>query len=684
MGDRLKVGRVEKNRKSLLPGSARGRLTEKIHTALARPLGFSGPHTLPVSQENWQQYARSLDALVVQLQQTVEDPPEDLNSFESVRFWIERMLSLRDSVISLALAMRPFEYFREKQAEEMMSVVNRLMFAVTETVEGDHHDCPPARVDISTLASWSAIECTNPLSPLRRAFGLGSEDLNDENREFSPARVFSAYYLKNHKLLQHTLSHLHSMRLPAVIDPLVGVSIVGWIESASDAIGAYCAADALFNRLLSTSNQDVVMTALGHLGEIEPRLRQSRLRANRSFAASSQATDLETAAMHFVEGYKRLLEGPIRQYGWLYHCVGARNWAAPPMLTSLREVVLKDGGWLAEILGPMILTEIRNGEAHESLLWDGLNEVFVTESSTVVPARVHVAAVNADAFARGSQAAVACFRALSIQPRAGGPVAFDPGRSAAWLRAEAHFGTNGLRVTKSNFNSKTARITVSHFVSHNINPCFQALLCCHALVPEVSRFEVYVKGRADAVISVSAEALKRTHSVWERALDMFSSMPLSTFLPANFDARGASESPAEAVRSVAWIAVDDLLDAIDGSPRILDGEDLNLLVKRVELVVSTTDKCLSDVSAQFNLDLCTVHSLAEILLEELSGLRPPTPVFLLDETKALDEVRGLWDAWGPVPRLPGIAVASPANSGHNYGPTLRQEEDRLELRWRTI
>ncbi|MGF9663154.1 hypothetical protein AAIH25_14955 [Arthrobacter crystallopoietes] len=675
---------MEKNRKAVLPAAARAKLAEKIYNALSRPLNFTGPHTMPVSQESWQHYAHSLNALVMQLQERAEDQPEDPNSFESLRSWIEETLSLRDNIISLALALRPFEHFQEKRAEAMMSVVNRLTLAVAEVVQRGQPASQPAGVDIHTHANWSSVECTNQEDPLSRAFGLDSEDLNDENGEFSPARVFSAYYLQNNKLLQRVLSHLHSMGLPAVVDPLVAVSIVGWIESASDAVGAYCVADALFNTLLPRSNQDVVVAALRHLGEIEPRLRQSRFRANRSSAASSQATDLETAAMHLAEGYKRLLEGPVRHYGWLYHCVGTRNWAAPPMLTSLREVVLKDQGWLAKILEPMILTEVRNGEAHESLLWDGLNEVFVTESGPVVPARVHVAAVKADAFARGSQAAVACFRALSIQPRAGGPVASDPGRSAAWLRAEAHFGTNGLQVTKSNFNSKTAKITVSHFASHNINPCFQALVCCHVLVPEVSRFEIYAEGRGDAILSVSAEALRRTQSVWKRAIDKFSSMPLSTFLPANLDARRTSENPAEVVRSVAWIAVDDLLDAIDSSPPMLDGENLKLLVERVELVVTATEECLAAVPAEFDLDLHSVHSLAEALLEELEILRPPTPVFSLDEKEAVDAARRFWDAWGRVPRLPGVAVSSQTNSGHDHGPRLRQEEARLELRWRTI
>jgi len=639
---------------------------------------------VPVSQESWQHYASSLNIVLKQLQAHADKPPENPNDFVSVRDWIAAFLSLRGKVISLTLALRPFEYFQESQAEDLVSAVNRLSLCVADILETGLPFSELAGPASLNVTGWAAMERPYVGEALSRAFGLSSEDLHDEKGEFSPAKVFAAYYLQNDKLLQRVLPHLHSLGLPAIVDPLVAVSIVGWIESASDPVGAYCAMDSLFNRLLLRSNQNVVATALGHLEEVEPRLRLSRAKANRSFATPPLETDMESKVLDLVEGYKRLLEGPVRQYGWLYHCLGTGNWSRPPMLTTLRELLVKEGGWVADVANQMILTEIRNAEAHESLVWDGINELLMTESGTVAPTTVHIAAVKADAYARGCQAAVACYRALSIKPQMGGPVHNEPGRSAAWLRAEAHFGTNGLQVTKTHFNSKIATITVADFRSHEINPCFQALVCCHVLVPEVQQFEIYVEGQSKAIFSVTASALKRTQPVWERAIDKFSSLPLSTFLPANLNARTKLEGLSKAVRSVSWIALDDLLDAVDSNPPELDTDVLRLLIERVGLVASATRECLAIVPAASSVRLRAVNSVAEELLEKLGRLNPPVRVTLLDETAALLRARHAWDAWGPVPRLPGVKVSSQSKSKDDHGPRLRSDEDRNELRWRTI
>jgi hypothetical protein len=640
-----------------------------------------GPHTVPVSQESWQHYASAVKTVLTQLHDRAGERPE--NDFASVRHWVEEILGLRGRVISLTLALRPFEYFQESQADEMLTAVNRLTLCVAEMVETDQPLGAVPRLDTLAIARWSSIESQHQGEPLSRAFGLDSEDLRDAGGEFSPARVFSAYYLQNGKLLQRVLLHLHSMGLPPIVDPLVAVSIVGWIESAVDEVGAYCAMDALLNRLLSRSHQDVVVTALSHIEEIEPRLRLSRVRANRSFAPPPLGTDVESTALDLPEGYKRLLEGPVRQYGWLYHCMGTGRWSNPPMLTTLRELLVKDRGWIAHLAVPMILPEVRNGEAHESLWWDGINEVFMTEAGPVERTLVHVAAVKADAFARGSQAAVACYRALSIKPQTGGPRISDRGRSSAWLRAEAHFGTNGLQVTKTNFNSKIARITVRHLTEDNINPCFQALVCCHALLPAVPRFEIYANGDQEAVLSVSADALERTHPIWEMAIDKFPLMPFSTFLPANFDARKNLEAPATAVRSVSWITLDDLLDALGSSPEQLDAENLTFLVERAELVAAATKECLAAVPPENSARLRSVNSVATELLEELKRLHPPVLLADLYKTAAVLEALRVWELWGPVPRLPGV-LKSVRYTPNAPGPRLRSEQDRRELRWRTI
>lgn len=673
------------NHNANLPPAARAKLTVPIHDAVDRPFALKGPHTLPVSAKSWQHYASLLDAEISRLQEHVSKPPEDSNSFASLGVWIKEILDLRTNVISLILALRPFEPFQEYQAEEMMGNVDRVVRRVAAVVEVGEPLTLLSALDPLPVTNWASIEHDHPEEPLLRAFGVSSIDLCDDNGEFAPSRVFVPYEYQNHKLAEIVLPHLLSMGLPPITDLLAAVNVVGWVESATDEIGAYCATNSLFNKLLAKPNQAAIVTALNHLEERDYRLRQSRNRANRSFNTRRQETDLELAAMDMAEGYKRLLEGPVRQYGWLHHCIEVGEWSNPPMLTGLREILINDGGWLADVAGRMMLTEVRNAEAHETLLWDGINEVFVTEDGHVDAGVVHSAVITADAFARGSQAAVACYRALSITPKPGGPVATDPGRSSPWLRAEAFFGTNGLHVLKTNFNSKVARITVTNLSLKKINPCFQALLCCYALLPAVQRFEIYAQGTEAAVLTVSADALRRTHPIWEGAIDQFRLLPFSTFLPANLDARSKLESPLKAVRSVSRIALEDLLDALDSSPEELHAEDLAFLAERVDLVASATKECLTSVLPEHETRLRAAHSVAAELSKELRRLQAPVQLNSLDETTWVIEARRIWTLCGPAPRLPGFPESSEtAMAEEAQERRLRSDEDRNELRFRTI
>jgi hypothetical protein len=260
----------------------------------------------------------------------------------------------------------------------------------------------------------------------------------------------------------------------------------------------------------------------------------------------------------------------------------------------------------------------------------------------------------------------------------------DPGRLAAWRRAEAFFGTNGLRVTQSAFNSKVAKITCTELSLENINPCFQALVCCRSLLPYVRRFEIFEQGKKEAVLSVTAEGLERSQPVWEKAMNWFSSMPLSTFLPANLNARSSSENLTQAVRSVAWIAVDDLLDAIDGSPVEWHNEDLDLIAKRLDIVAVATEQCIMAAPEESSLRLLAVRKTVAALREELDAVSIPVGRDRVNLMESVRRARYWWDAWGPVQRLPGLDSPARITLSDDWKPSLRSDQERSELRWRTI
>src|SRR5690606_24654743 len=98
----------------------------------------------------------------------------------------------------------------------------------------------------------------------------------------------------------------------------------------------------------------------------------------------------------------------------------------------------------------------------------------------------------------------------------------------------------------------------------DINPLFQALLSVRRPVPKSGAFALRVEGATR--FEVDSSALDHTMPIWEHAIPTFDTMPFSTFLPVNLVTRTKFETSSVASRSAAWIALDDVLDALDGGP----------------------------------------------------------------------------------------------------------------------
>lgn len=152
-------------------------------------------------------------------------------------------------------------------------------------------------------------------------------------------------------------------------------------------------------------------------------------------------------------------------------------------------------------------------------------------------------------------------------------------------------------------------------------------------------------------------------------------MPFSTFLPANYAARRHHETPSAAARSVAWIAADDLLDAVDGSPLTLADDDIDLLVRRVNLVVSALEACLPTLKDGTSARASGVLDYSRRLAEHLSGVSGPLDlVRWTDQLPDIQRIRHVWEVWGPVARHPAVLQeANPAT--HTRRPLRRQAGD---------
>jgi len=327
------------------------------------------------------------------------------------------------------------------------------------------------------------------------------------------------------------------------------------------------------------------------------------------------------------------------------------------------------GGFAASIGDACIITNLRNGQAHETLEWDGVEGRYLANGDAIPLGKVLHAVAMASSFDKGCESALACYRALNLTPELA-VIAGDSLRMPSRERALAHFGTNGLEVAWADFNSATARVHLNGLTREDINPCFQALLASCQLLPRVKRFEVSVEGTEGVTIGVDADVLNDTMRVWSEARTSFDKMPLAAFLPANLAVRSGTESEALAIRSISWIAADDLLGAIDGADEMLTAGGVVLMLKRAHLVETAVLECMPRVPVRLQTRPQLVLHVARELQRELASLSLPTPLTRLDRLACVDRLRHFWSKWGPVPRLPTVAEPSEASPVYEEQPAI--------------
>lgn len=562
----------------------------------------------------------------------------------------------------------------------LLEAVDRVIDDVLDAIEADVRP-PRVTAELANVAlPVPTIAVTDRGTALAVAFGMDAVPIDDLGA-FSASRVFEAHKYANAPLVSYLMAHMQSFSVEPVDDPLAMVLMTGWIVQATDAVLAW---QTLRQALLRIGNDvqaapvvvtdsdrprgsgsevmgqragqtqvdgcndsavEVLSLVLDHLRDREEALRQSRRVILSATQVLRTTADAEEAAHALADVYRRLVEGPVRQYGWALRCLAAAAWNRLPMVGSLAEAFGPDR-WLRAAIVPNLLPDVRNGQAHEALEWDGRRSVYVVEGVDVEWERVDIASANCMSFALGCEAALVHSHALAAEPGATFPTAGQPGRTAAWRRVEALFGTNGLRISSFTFNALRLEAHVERLDREDINPSLQALIHARRLLPHIETFAYFTPDQASPVIEVDARALDANHPVWVHAREHFDCIPLSTFLPANLSARLRHETEAGAAHAVAWIAADCALDAVDGSPPIWLAEDLWLVNARLEharLALRQTIPMLEEQPAL----VVTVRTLDQVQ-RDLGRLLPFTRATEVDQRPSILRLRALWTAWGPV------------------------------------
>lgn len=662
----------------VLPREARERLARPLREACRQAQSLRPVHTLPVDADLWRWYSdglvQRLRELAVRLERTSGSA-----SFDSLRKHVEAVLASRSSALSVLFALEPFAPFDHVVAQQILRAVDDgLAQAATALEDGTE---PPRPHDLwHTCSEWPLDLPTDHSASLGQLFGLDHDPVDDIG-DLKPGWVLEAYKYDAARLLTQLAPHLSSLGLPLTRDTLAMTSVIGWIADAPDPVVAYISMDSLSNKL-SAAPPDLADQALKYFRQRERGRHQARRRLLRTITSAETSDDAETRALAGADIYRRLAEGAVRQFGWALRCLPIGQWSTPPTLTLVRDAMLTSGSLARRIAEDAVLVSLRNGEAHEDIEWDGLHDRYLVDGEPIDRDQVASASVIALSFDRGCEAALAYHRAsrLPLREAALTPIPDDPFSMAAWQRAEGYFGTNGLRVQRSDFNSRTARVWLQTLGFNQINPCFQALMSAHTLLPEIESFKIYTRAGREHLIEVSAEGLSANAPVWTHALKAFDIMPIVTFLPANFDARCKVEDAATASRSAAWLAADGVLDALDGGPDCLDETSVVLLVDRLRLVETAAEHCLHLVPAENQVRLRSVLVAVRKLLDELSELHTrPMDISVVDAMQPVVHIRHLWSAWGPVSRHPNVPEPAPPAHVHERLPGRRKSSGSLHL-----
>lgn len=628
-----------------LPGEARMRLANTLRRGLCHPGVIAASHTLPCPAQHWTRYQEVADNRLEELREVMLAFPGWQAPWAESNAWISQCVSSFNAMVGAFRAISPFEWSNSQTTVEVAEAhYATIMYLAANLERGDSSTNPtlPGRVNMLANAYGTAV-------PLESIFGMEDRPV-DVSGDFDAAMVLRAHAYRYDDLLSTILPHLESAALPPTPDILAMVTALGRILTAPDPILACASAQVVLLALQQRPDSPSVHGFLEHLRTRE--LADRQLEVQRRIARQSADTDddPELASIALGDYYRRLVEGPVRQFAWGLLSVHRDTWQPPPMLSNLVDALAaSELGLLQSVAADAINVAIRNGAAHEDLAWDGFIERFVSsDGSQHSLVEVRDAADHAESFVLGARAAVELFRASRLAPTGTTIRGDDRGRMTTVERIRGYFATNRLIPLRINANQPAAIIELTSLSERDVNPCFQALIQTHQLLPRAISITLRVTSPA-LMATFTRHELDVACALLEEAHQRFSVMPLSAFLTMNLIARMESEKPPRAVRNVAWIAIDDAISGIEEAALETGPSSSDLLIERLSFVQSA----LRSASILATPTLKAPLETAARLVADAHRAATGSPFFKLGD--ALDRLYSVWGSQAAPERLPGIS-----------------------------
>ncbi|WP_409047526.1 hypothetical protein AB2L57_15815 [Microbacterium sp. HA-8] len=459
----------------VLPEDARSRAIASLQRWLDETLKRDFPlvSTIPLTPQVTGTHSESLIALIRDATEVLGlDKPSSVN-FNDLRDWAQLQTHSLTAVRERLSALARFEPFGSALAVGVLGELCQTVRDQLNGVRAGREVSLPAEI-VSERYLTAIRSARGDVSPLRTMFG-GDREPVDDRGVFRPDIVIGHFAYRTNELMSRVGQHLLSLGLAPVSDASAGVAVVGWIASSPDPPLAAWTMHIVLDALSVGESRGVRRELSAALRSRETIGRKTHALVMEAMASVAAEASSDRRAQLLTGAYRHLVEGSIRPFVWAILSLRAGRWTEPPSLSNVRDAMLASDEFLRRLAISSVFVGLRNAFAHETLEWDGFDEVLRGEGDVITLSSLEDCVRRLVAFDRGCHAALAFDRAMRASEPAGWPAAGDLNRMPEWSRAEAFFGSNGIRLVDLAAAGAVVRVKVERLGVADVNPCFQAL-----------------------------------------------------------------------------------------------------------------------------------------------------------------------------------------------------------------
>jgi len=396
--------------------------------------------------------------------------------------------------------------------------------------------------------------------PWEELFGVPRVDLTDAAGSVVSSRLLARYYQRPAELAKAAGALIFLARAPLTLSVQLGPTLVSLLETPNP-LWTFRAM-ALMQERLHGLRPEIASAKLGAFYERGDQAWTSSRTFNTITKMVDSVSDPRTRTALRLDAYRKLAEGQLRAWLWLLLDDSDTNERAP-MLAGLSRRVSNDPRALVRQVSTFLKPAWRNASAHEDVRFDEHDRLIDEDGTVVEPAEIWRRTGDALAFTAGCEAGLANYPTIEEVPAERAsltvPRSFQIRRTYEW------FGDNGLLVKSVEIDKGTLlRVSVEEIGLNQIDPCFQALIECAISGVQFNAAEILVSSSVDRALIVASQSVELTTEIWAQVRKFgLHRNPGSTFLPMHLENRMRAESQAMALDAIAWLALNDCLEAFD-------------------------------------------------------------------------------------------------------------------------